>query len=51
MIYWGQDHDRFKAAFRKFGAVLSLEELLGSSQDEEATQPLLMAEISVQQER
>jgi hypothetical protein len=29
MIYWGSDHDRFKAVFSKFGAVLSLEELLG----------------------
>ncbi len=29
MIYWGTDHERFRAVFSKFGAVLSLEELLG----------------------
>src|SRR5271157_4072793 len=44
MIYWGQDHHRFKTVFGKFGAVLSLEELIGSSQEEEATQALLIVE-------
>jgi hypothetical protein len=29
MIYWGSDHERFRTVFGKFGAVLSLEEMLG----------------------
>lgn len=30
MIYWGSDHDRFCGVFKRFGAVMSLEELMGN---------------------
>jgi hypothetical protein len=47
MIYWGSDHERFARIFKKFGAVLSLAELMvnGATHNEESLQPELVSEI------
>ena len=46
MIYWGQDHERFKDIFKKFGAVLSLDELRQHpNQREDVPQLELVSEI------
>jgi hypothetical protein len=47
MIYWGNDHERFIRIFKKFGAVLSLAELMmnGATHNEGSLQPELVSEI------
>lgn len=46
MIYWGKDHERFQAVFSRFGAVLSLEELMGqASPENHAPQIELVSEL------
>jgi hypothetical protein len=47
MIYWGNDHDKFARVFGKFGAVLSLAELMGNGapHDAESLQRELISEI------
>lgn len=47
MIYWGNDHERFLRVFGKFGAVLSLADLMvnGATHEEGSLQPELVSEI------
>jgi hypothetical protein len=47
MIYWGDDAERFVRIFKKFGAVLSLAELMvnGATHHEGSLQPELVSEI------
>lgn len=47
MIYWGTDHARFVSVFKRFGAVLNLEELmkLGTPRDGEVRQMELVSEF------
>lgn len=48
MVYWGTDHDRFRKIFRKYGAVLPLDELQKQSQayeDEEGLQSKSVTQV------
>ena len=39
MIYWGNDLERFRAVFKKFGSVLSLADLMEPGASAETTDP------------